>query len=124
VNQVTPGEPRLRFGRTKRRPDAAMAALEKTLSGMTALGCMGEAEEIARAALSLASDKAFLCYRRRDRRRRRRDRGPGRRAGLSSGSEPMMQGDQEMFTCQLQNIHVVEGRNAQVHRRTDRGDVH
>jgi len=35
-----------------------MAVLEKTLSGMTALGRMGETEEIAKAALYLASDEA------------------------------------------------------------------
>ncbi len=43
-------------------PDApteqAMSALEQRLGGITALGRMGEAEEIAKAALYLASDEA------------------------------------------------------------------
>ena len=58
VNQVTPGGTKTPIWSEQAPTDAAMAALEKTLSGMTALGRMGEAEEIAKAALYLASDEA------------------------------------------------------------------
>src|SRR5712675_605036 len=58
VNQVTPGGTKTPIWSHQAPTDADMAALEKTLSGMTALGRMGEAEEIAKAALYLASDDA------------------------------------------------------------------
>jgi NAD(P)-dependent dehydrogenase (short-subunit alcohol dehydrogenase family) len=58
VNQVTPGGTKTPIWSDQAPTDAAMAALEKTLAGMAALGRMGEAEEIAKAALYLASDEA------------------------------------------------------------------
>ena len=58
VNQVTPGGTKTPIWSDRAPTGEAMAALEKTLSGMTALGRMGEAEEIAKAALYLASDEA------------------------------------------------------------------
>jgi len=58
VNQVTPGGTKTPIWSGRAPTREAMAALEKTLSGMTALGRMGEAEEIAKAALYLASDEA------------------------------------------------------------------
>ncbi len=58
VNQVTPGGTKRPIWSEQAPTDADMSALEKALSGMTALGRMGEAEEVARAALYLASDEA------------------------------------------------------------------
>ncbi len=58
MNQVTPGGTKTPIWSEQAPTDADMAALEKALSGMTALGRMGEAEEIAKAALYLASDEA------------------------------------------------------------------
>src|SRR6266403_5952253 len=58
VNQVTPGGTKTPIWSEQAPTDAAMAGLEKTLAGMVALGRMGEAEEIAKAALYLASDEA------------------------------------------------------------------
>jgi NAD(P)-dependent dehydrogenase (short-subunit alcohol dehydrogenase family) len=53
VNQVTPGGTKTPIWSGQAPTDAAMAGLEKTLAGR-----MGEAEEIAKAALYLASDEA------------------------------------------------------------------
>src|SRR5882724_2442494 len=58
VNQVTPGGTKTPIWSGEAPTDAAMAGLEKTLAGMVALGRMGEAGEIAKAALYLASDEA------------------------------------------------------------------
>jgi NAD(P)-dependent dehydrogenase (short-subunit alcohol dehydrogenase family) len=56
VNQVTPGGTKTPIWSPQAKTDQAMAILEKRLGGITALGRMGEAEEIAKAALYLASD--------------------------------------------------------------------
>jgi len=58
VNQVTPGGTKTAIWSGQAPTDAAMEGLEKALAGMVALGRMGEAEEIAKAALYLASDDA------------------------------------------------------------------
>src|SRR5712675_1305690 len=58
VNQVTPGGTKTPIWSEQAPTDTAMAELEKTLVGMVALGRLGEAEEIAKAALYLASDEA------------------------------------------------------------------
>ena len=58
VNQVTPGATRTPIWSAYAPNDAAKAQLEKRLAGMVPLGRMGEADEIARAALYLASDDA------------------------------------------------------------------
>jgi len=58
VNQVTPGGTKTPIWSEQAPTDVAMAGLEKTLAGMVALGRMGDAEEIAKAALYLASDEA------------------------------------------------------------------
>jgi NAD(P)-dependent dehydrogenase (short-subunit alcohol dehydrogenase family) len=58
VNQVTPGGTKTPIWSHQAPTGQAMAALEQRIAGMTALGRMGEAEEIAKAALYLASDDA------------------------------------------------------------------
>jgi len=58
VNQVTPGGTKTPIWSPAAPTDQAMAALEQRLAGITVLGRMGEAEEIAKAALYLASDEA------------------------------------------------------------------
>jgi len=58
VNQVTPGATRTPIWSPFGASDDAMAGLEKQLSRTNALGRMGEAEEVARAVLFLASDDA------------------------------------------------------------------
>jgi NAD(P)-dependent dehydrogenase (short-subunit alcohol dehydrogenase family) len=58
VNQVTPGGTKTPIWLDQAPTQDAMAVLEQRISGMTALGRMGEAEEIAQAALYLASDEA------------------------------------------------------------------
>lgn len=58
VNQVTPGGTKTPIWSPQAPTDQAMSALEQSIGAMTALGRMGEAEEIAKAALYLASDDA------------------------------------------------------------------
>lgn len=58
VNQVTPGGTKTPIWSPQAPTDQAMSALEQRIGAMTALGRMGEAEEIAKAALYLASDDA------------------------------------------------------------------
>jgi len=56
VNQVTPGGTRTPIWSAYAPDAAAMAQLEQRIGGITPLGRMAEADEIARAALYLASD--------------------------------------------------------------------
>ncbi|MET1027916.1 MAG: SDR family oxidoreductase [Dongiaceae bacterium] len=56
VNQVTPGATRTPIWSPFATTDDAMEGLEKQLVRTNALGRMGEAEEVAKAALFLASD--------------------------------------------------------------------
>lgn len=56
VNQVTPGATRTPIWNGRADGDDAMAALEARFGGLTPLGRMSEAEEIANAALYFASD--------------------------------------------------------------------
>jgi len=58
VNQVTPGATKTPIWSKRGVKEQAKAALEQRLGGMAALGRMGEAEEVAQAALYLASDEA------------------------------------------------------------------
>jgi NAD(P)-dependent dehydrogenase (short-subunit alcohol dehydrogenase family) len=58
VNQVTPGGTRTPIWNNRAPDAAAMAALEARLSGGIPLGRIGEPEELAQAALFLASDEA------------------------------------------------------------------
>ena len=58
VNQVTPGGTKTPIWSPDAPTEQAMSALEQRLGAITALGRMGEAEEIAKAALYLASDEA------------------------------------------------------------------
>lgn len=58
VNQVTPGGTKTPIWSPQAPTAQAMSVLEQRLAGTTALGRMGEAEEIAKAALYLASDEA------------------------------------------------------------------
>src|SRR6267142_109132 len=57
-NQVTPGGTKTPIWSPEAPTDQALSVLEQRLAGITALGRMGEAEEIAKAALYLASDEA------------------------------------------------------------------
>ena len=57
VNQVTPGGTKTPIWSPQAPTAQAMSVLEQRLAGTTALGRMGEAEEIAKAALYLASDE-------------------------------------------------------------------
>jgi NAD(P)-dependent dehydrogenase (short-subunit alcohol dehydrogenase family) len=56
VNQVTPGGTKTPIWSPFAQTEDAMSALEAQIGGMSALGRMSEAEEIAKAALYLASD--------------------------------------------------------------------
>lgn|SRR5216684_5500281 len=58
VNQVTPGGTRTPIWSHQAPTDQAMAALEQWIVGTIPLGRLGEADEIAKAALYLASDDA------------------------------------------------------------------
>jgi NAD(P)-dependent dehydrogenase (short-subunit alcohol dehydrogenase family) len=58
VNQVTPGAARTPIWSKIAPGDDAMAQLEKRISRSVPLGRMGEADEVAKAALYLASDDA------------------------------------------------------------------
>jgi NAD(P)-dependent dehydrogenase (short-subunit alcohol dehydrogenase family) len=58
VNQVTPGGTRTPIWSHQAPTDQAMAALEQWLAGTIPLGRLGEADEIAKAALYLASEDA------------------------------------------------------------------
>ncbi|KAF5883453.1 SDR family oxidoreductase [Rhizobium sp. PEPV16] len=56
VNQVTPGGTKTPIWSPMAQTEDAMAALEARIGGMSPLGRMSEADEIAKAALYLASD--------------------------------------------------------------------
>ncbi|MGG7581307.1 SDR family NAD(P)-dependent oxidoreductase [Rhizobium sp. Nf11,1] len=56
VNQVTPGGTKTPIWSPMAPTDDAMSALEARMGGLSPLGRMSEAEEIAKAALYLASD--------------------------------------------------------------------
>jgi NAD(P)-dependent dehydrogenase (short-subunit alcohol dehydrogenase family) len=58
VNQVTPGAMRTPIWDSRAPTPEAMAALEVTMNRGIPLGRIGEAEDIAKAALYLASDDA------------------------------------------------------------------
>jgi NAD(P)-dependent dehydrogenase (short-subunit alcohol dehydrogenase family) len=58
VNQVTPGGTKTPIWSPYAPTDEAMAALEKNMAHSIPLGRLGEADEIAKAALYLASDDA------------------------------------------------------------------
>jgi NAD(P)-dependent dehydrogenase (short-subunit alcohol dehydrogenase family) len=58
VNTVSPGATRTPIWDKSAPTDAAKVQLEKRLSGMIALGRLGEADEIAKVVLFLASDDA------------------------------------------------------------------
>ena len=58
VNQVTPGGTKTPIWSPMAPTDDAMSALEARIGGMSPLGRMSEADEIAKAALYLASDDA------------------------------------------------------------------
>lgn len=58
VNQVTPGGTKTPIWSPMAQTEDAMSALEARLGGMSPLGRMNEADEIAKAALYLASDDA------------------------------------------------------------------
>jgi NAD(P)-dependent dehydrogenase (short-subunit alcohol dehydrogenase family) len=59
VNQVTPGGTKTPIWSPYAPTDAAMAALEKNMAHSIPLGRLGEADEIGKAALYLASDDAL-----------------------------------------------------------------
>jgi NAD(P)-dependent dehydrogenase (short-subunit alcohol dehydrogenase family) len=58
VNQVTPGATRTPLWSPFAPTENAMTALEQQIAGAIPLGRMGDAEEVAKAALYLASDDA------------------------------------------------------------------
>jgi len=58
VNQVTPGATRTPLWSPFAPTEDAMSALEQQTAGALPLGRMGDAEEVAKAALYLASDDA------------------------------------------------------------------
>ncbi len=58
VNLVTPGGTKTPFWSFRAPAAEAMASLEKQIAGTVPLGRMGEADEIAKAVLYLASDEA------------------------------------------------------------------
>lgn len=58
VNQVTPGATRTPIWDTRAPTEAAYAALEARFSRMVPFGRFGEADELAQAALFLASDES------------------------------------------------------------------
>lgn len=58
VNQVTPGATRTPLWSPFAPTEDAMSALEQQTAGAVPLGRMGDAEEVAKAALYLASDDA------------------------------------------------------------------
>ena len=58
VNQVTPGGTRTPIWSHQAPTDQALAVLEERLAAMIPLGRLGEADEVAKAALYLASDDA------------------------------------------------------------------
>jgi NAD(P)-dependent dehydrogenase (short-subunit alcohol dehydrogenase family) len=58
VNQVTPGGTRTPIWSHQAPTDQALAVMEERLAAMIPLGRLGEADEVAKAALYLASDDA------------------------------------------------------------------
>jgi NAD(P)-dependent dehydrogenase (short-subunit alcohol dehydrogenase family) len=58
VNQITPGGTRTPFHSHQAPTDQALAALEHWIAGTIPLGRLGEADEVAKAVLYLASDDA------------------------------------------------------------------
>lgn len=58
VNQVTPGGTKTPIWSPMAQTEDATSALEARIGGMSPLGRMSEADEIAKAALYLASDDA------------------------------------------------------------------